>query len=97
METNICEYLITHTTTQDTHYWFKVSAAYYEGYNLIKSEKSAADEGWKSSSGSTITPPTTVTASNGTSSDYVLISWNSVTDAVSYNIYRANVGIGRLY
>jgi len=69
------------TGVQNTHYWYKVTATNSYGEGL----KSSGDEGWSSN----LPPdaPAGVEATPGRS-DGVLVYWNSVDGANSYNIYR---------
>ncbi len=48
----------------------------------------------KSTQTPTISAPTGVTASQGTYSDKIEVSWNSVSDAVRYYIYRSDSATG---
>jgi outer membrane protein assembly factor BamB len=80
------------TTTYDdtsaavaTDYWYKVSASGpdYEG------DQSASDQGWRAPSA-----PTNVQASDGTFTDRVRITWDAVSGANEYKVYRATASGG---
>ena len=65
------------------YYWVKACNSYgcsaYSGY----------DTGWRSSSGTTPPPPASVSASNGTYTDKVRVTWSSSPGATFYRVYRA--------
>lgn len=83
----------TLTTTTDTTYtdnstgiyYYKV-AAYTGGYSTAISDQSATATG---STGITLNSPDMVTATQGTYTNRIEISWNSVADAARYNIYKS--------
>jgi hypothetical protein len=72
--------------TVGTTYYYRVRACNSAGC----SDWSNYDTGYKGSSGSSSKPsiPTGVSASDGTSSSYVTVKWNSVNGATSYDITR---------
>ena len=68
-----------------THYFYKVSGVNGAGEGAL----SVSDEGY------TPTPPSapsSVTATNGTTADMVVITWSSVGTAGYYNVYRSSSG-----
>lgn len=89
--TNALEYLDKAATPGVSYnYWLKaVSEFYTTGF-------SATDKGWKS-----LPAPTTVIASDGTTSAGVEVKWSSVPDAVKYEVWRANedmtTGVSRVF
>ena len=68
--------------TGDVRYWYRVKACATGSC----SDFSEADKGYRYSVTVPV-PPTTVTASDGTFSDKIAISWSVVAGATSYNIY----------
>lgn len=59
------------------YYWIRARSA------LAAGGLSAYDTGWRA-----LSPPSGVTASEGTYTDQVTVSWGAVTGAVSYTIWR---------
>jgi len=53
-------------------------------------------DGWDTSycTSSTIAPPSTVSASDGTYAGYVYVSWSTVTNATDYYVYRSDSSTG---
>jgi len=66
------------------HYSYKISVI---GRTMIEGDFSDAAEGWAKAI--TIIPPSSVSASNGTSTYRINLSWSTVADAVRYNIFRS--------
>jgi fibronectin type 3 domain-containing protein len=64
-----------------TYYYFVKAATSSSGDNA--SPHSASDDGWRS-----LSAPTGVTASDGTYTDRVYITWNTVWGASHYRVYR---------
>ena len=79
--TNMLEYIDTSATPGVSYtYWVKaVSELHTTGF-------SANDKGWRS-----LPAPATVAASDGTTSDGVIVEWSTVDNAVKYEVWR-NVG-----
>ncbi|MBQ6925779.1 MAG: C10 family peptidase, partial [Kiritimatiellae bacterium] len=77
---------VTTTTYNDTsaapgtRYWYRVKAFYASG----SSEYSNADSGWRA-----LSAPTGLSASDGTSTAQVNLSWTASAGASSYTIYRS--------
>ena len=69
-------------------YWYKVRACNAAGC----SDLSDADEGWRETRVTGV--PTNVTASDGTYSDKVSVSWDAVTGADKYLVYRSENDTG---
>jgi fibronectin type 3 domain-containing protein len=65
------------------YYWVKACGDSY------CSDYSAYDTGWRRP-----LAPENVTASDGTSTDWVQVTWNSVIGATSYKVYRAESATG---
>jgi hypothetical protein len=73
--------------TQDTIYWFKVKAENSGGLSGF----SNADSGYTTSStGNPPSAPSGLTASKGTYTDKIVVSWNSVSDATQYRYYYSS-------
>ncbi len=68
------------TASIGTTYWYKVRSESSNG----SGGTSSSDSGWRSTSA-----PTGVAATDGTHSDKVTISWNTVTGATNYTVLRA--------
>ena len=76
--TNKLEYLDTNATAGVSYtYWLKAVS------ELHTTAFSANDKGWRS-----LPAPTTVTASDGTTSDGVVVEWSEVPGALKYEIWR---------
>lgn len=75
------------TASPGIHYNYQVSAVNECG----EGSKSSSDEGWRNA---VPDPPTGVLASNGSYSDKVRITWNLVSEASIYKIYRDGDYIG---
>ena len=80
--TNALEYLDESATAGISYtYWLKaVSELHTTGF-------SANDKGWRS-----LPAPETVTASDGTTSDGVIVGWSAVTGAIKYEVWRCEDG-----
>lgn len=75
------------------HFFFTVTAFDGEGYETDRSSPPA--EGWAPTSGTVlIEAPDSVTASQGSSSWKIDVTWDAVDDAVQYNIYRSDSQFG---
>lgn len=89
--TQACSYMDVAVTTGSTYY-YKVTAINGEG----ESPKSAAVSGTAKTTGggggTTLSAPTGVTATPGSS--YITVSWNSVSGASKYKVYRATSASG---
>ena len=72
----------TSATPGQTYYYFIKAATSSSGSNA--SDYSAYNEGWRK-----LSPPTEVQATDGTYTDKVRITWNSVSGASYYRVYRA--------
>lgn len=68
--------------TEGTHYYYYV-ASLYGGPDTERSAYSAPAEGWRG-----IGVPQNVSASDGTYSDRVIVTWNTMAQATGYRIYR---------
>lgn len=78
--TNALEYLDTSANAGVSYtYWLKAVS------ELHTTGLSAYDKGWRS-----LPAPETVSASDGTTSDGVIIEWSAVTRAVKYEIWRSD-------
>ncbi len=80
--------LITETNYEDnscthgvTYYYRIIAATSSEGDN--NSDPSSSNDGWRK-----LSPPANVAASDGTHSDYIYISWPSISGGNYYLIYR---------
>jgi len=87
-----CGVYDTNLPLNTTHYFYWVKAATSSSGDN-ESPYSTPDEGW-AYGGTTLPAPTGVTASDGTYTDRVYISWNSVTGANCYKVYRATSETG---
>ena len=72
----------TSASPGQTYYYFVKAATSSSGSNA--SDYSVYNEGWRK-----LSPPTGVNASDGTYTDKVGITWNSVSGASYYRVYRA--------
>jgi len=81
-DTSGTSYNDTNANTCQT-YWYKVKACNGCGC----SGYSSSNSGYR---GSAPSSPTNVTASDGTYTSYVRVSWSSVGSATRYNVYRAD-------
>lgn len=75
-------------TTPPTYYMYKVTAENCKG----ESKKSTPDQGYAKISGPIIGVPQNVTASQGTLVAKISVSWDLVTDADHYRVYRSTDG-----
>ena len=73
------------TVTSGTTYYYKIKA-YNDGHY---SDLSSYNSGWRK-----LLPPTGVSASDGTYTDKVRVSWSSVSGASQYYVYRATSSSG---
>jgi len=80
-------YYPDYDVTPGTHYFYFVKAA-SSNTGADESPYSDYDEGWAYLD-TTLSAPTGVSASNGTYTDKVYISWNTVSGASYYKLYRA--------
>ncbi len=71
------------TATPGTTYYYWVKSA-KDSSCSAPSDFSSYDTGWRK-----LSPPTGVSASDGTYTDKVRVAWNSVTGASYYRVYRA--------
>lgn len=65
-----------------THYYYKITAT---DAGMNESEMSSYAEGWAA----ILQPPTGVVATQGTSTDYIRVSWTSDSYAIGYAVYYA--------
>jgi len=72
----------TSATPGQNYYYFVKAATSSSGSNA--SDYSAYNEGWRK-----LSPPTGVNATDGTYTDKIRITWNSVSGASYYHVYRA--------
>lgn len=73
---------------EGTHYYYFVTAL-YAGPDTEASVRSTAAEGWRG-----LGIPTGISASDGTFTDKVLVSWSQVSQATGYRAYRADSDTG---
>ena len=67
------------------HYWYKITAVNGDG----EGGYSSSVEGWPLDDGGVIATPANVVATQGSFTNKVTITWNSVSEAVYYNVYRS--------
>ncbi len=70
------------TATPGRTYYYWVRAAAMPG-GVHQSDYSASDTGWRA-----FVPPANVAATDGTESDYIHVTWDAVTLATHYRVYR---------
>ena len=70
------------TAVVGTKYWYKVRA--YATSTSTYSDYSSYNDGFR-----LLSPPTGVSATDGTSTSMVTVSWSAATGATSYYVYRA--------
>jgi len=76
------------SATPNTRYYFRVSSL---DVTNAESGLSNVAEGWRGTNTYSYLPaPTGVQASDGTYTDRIQVSWNSVNGARSYNLYRSS-------
>lgn len=87
-------YYYDYEVTQDEYYYYFVKAA-TSSSGAYASAYSSYNRGYSHDGGGTdLSAPTGVSASDGTYTNKVKISWNSVTDASYYKVYRATFSGG---
>lgn len=79
----------TEVPNEGTHYYYYV-AALHAGPDTELSLYSASAEGWRG-----IGIPQNVSATDGNYTDRIVISWDSVSQADAYNVYRGGSYIGQ--
>jgi len=75
-----------YSATVGPHFWYKVAAVDGSGN---AGDMSAAAEGWVSATPTAPSPPTGVLASDGNSTSSITVTWNAVSSATSYDVYRS--------
>lgn len=76
------------TTGTTYFYWVKTMAM--SGSTVVTSILSASDSGYATAP--TLSPPTGVSASDGTYPNYVRVTWNAVSGNSGYEVYRNTTG-----
>jgi fibronectin type 3 domain-containing protein len=79
------------TAAAGVEYWYRVAAT--DAYGDNESEKSAAQVGrCRGAQQAVLSAPTGLTATQGDPSEYIRLSWDTVSGAEGYNIYYDNDG-----